>query len=137
MEIGIKTLAIGIVVVTGLSAAFTKFYFPSIKEKTEVVEKEVTKTDIITVTKEVVRPDGTKETVTTTTDKSVTKSDTRQTEMKMDIKSKYIFGVAAYSNFKDKPDYEVSAGMRVLGPIFGQVKYQTNGSVGVGVLVEF
>jgi dsRNA-specific ribonuclease len=137
MQIGMKSLAGIILVVAALSAAVTKFYFPSIEEKTQTVEKEVVKNNIVTVVKEVTRPDGTKEVITETVDKSTTKSSSKDTVVKYDVTSKYIFGGGVISNFKDKPEYEVSAGMRVFGPVFGQIKYQTNGYVGANLLIEF
>lgn len=137
MNINLTTLAGIILGVAILSAALTKFYFPNVQQKTEIVEKEVVRTDVVTVTKEVTKTDGTKETVTTVVDKSVKKVDTKETQVVLDSKSKYIFGGGILSNFKDKPDYEVSAGMRVFGPVFGQLKYQTNGYVGANILIEF
>lgn len=137
MEIKLSTLAGTIVAVAVLSVAATKYYFPNIESKTEFVEKEVVKTDIVTVTKEVVRPDGTKEVITTTTDKSVSKSDTRNTELKMDVKSNLLVTAGVLSNFKDKPEYMLGVSKRVLGPAFVGATYQTNNTYGLTVTVEF
>lgn len=137
MELKVTTVSGIVLVVAVMSTALTKYYWPNVESKTQVVERQVIKTDVVTVVKEVTRVDGTKEIVTTTTDKTVKKEDTKATEVKIAIKSKYIFGGGIVSNFKDKPDYEISAGMRIIGPIFGQVKYQTNGSIGASLLIEF
>ncbi len=137
MEIKLTTLA-GIVAVTAvLAVAGTKYYFPNIESKTEVVEKEIVRTDVVTITKEVVRPDGTKEVITTTTDKSVSKSDTRNTELKLDVKSNLLVTAGVLSNFRDKPEYMLGVSKRVLGPAFVGATYQTNNTYGLTVTVEF
>lgn len=137
MEITLRSFIIGIVISAGVSAVLTKYYFPRIESKTETVEKEVIRTDVVTVTKEVTKVDGTKETTTTVVDKSTKKTDTKETQVKLDVRPDWLVGGGILSNFKDKPEYELSVGKRILGPFLGQVKYQTNGYIGVNVLVEF
>ena len=138
MNISVRTLTISLLVVAGLSAALTKFYFPNVEEKTQTIEKEVVKKDIVTVVREVTRPDGTKEVVTETVDKSTSKSTNKEVAVKYDVTSEYIFGVGVVTQTKElKPEYSISAGKRIFGPIFGQVEYQTNGYIGVKALIEF
>lgn len=141
MTISVRFAALAVVIAAALGGWATRKFYPDIQTKTEFVEKEVVKKDIVTVVKEIIRPDGTKETVTETTDKSVEKKDTKDTKVvAAPKKPDWLVGAAVFSpKFSDfsKPDYGIQVSRRVLGPAFLGGSYKTDGSFGLHIQVEF
>jgi len=133
--IEVKSVAITALVALLIGAGLGSQLFPKTKE-VEVV-KETTKTDIVTVTKEVIRPDGTKESTTTTTDKSVEKKSATAT--KVTAQSKWAVGVTAAKGLDTLQEtlYTVNVDYRLAGPLFLKATVSTDKQLGVGVQIEF
>ncbi len=90
-------------------------------------------TKVVTRIVERKRPDGSSETTTEIVDTS--KSDQNKV---LYMQPKYILGAGITASFPvARPDYEVVAAKRVLGPLFIYTKYNTSGQFGAGVLGEF
>lgn len=101
----------------------------------EVQEKEIIKTDVRTVTRTIERPDGSKETVTETTDK--TKTTASKQAVVQTSKPNWAIGIAAESDYKLKPVYEVEVNRRILGPIFVGLSINSEAEAGIRLLMEF
>src|SRR4051812_40752593 len=85
--------------------------------KTETVEKEVVKRDVVTVVKEVQRPDGTKETTTTSTDHSTEKRDATLISVLAPKPPDWHASLGAATSFKGlEPIYSLQLERRILGP---------------------
>ncbi len=104
--------------------------------KTVEVEKQVTRTDVVTVVKQIERPDGSKETLTTTTDKSVAKrSDTSQTVL---APSRPLYALTASYSVNPvegnlMPIYSVQLTKQFLGPFSLGLRVQSDKQVGLVV----
>jgi len=135
----IQTVSIIVIICVAATAALTKFYFPNVEYKNTETVKEVVRNDIRTVVREVTKKDGTKEIITETTDKSVKKEDHNKTIQKNE-KSKYLVGLGFEKTTRGEQSYEVMAGMRVMGPVFGLVKVRhgdRDSAASLGIAIEF
>lgn len=119
------------------ACALTRYYWPTVRVETQIVEQEVIKRDVVTVVKEITRPDGTKETATVTTDKSkLNNSVVQQTSAKEP--SKWLIGAGASYNFAERAnDYSIQVSRRIAGPFWLGVQGTTNGGAGVLLTMEF
>lgn len=104
--------------------------------KTEIVEKEVVKTDVRTITKILERPDGTKETVIDTIDKSKASSSKSETMTKI-LQRDWLISAGAHIDYKLMPEYSLLVQRRVLGPLFAGLQGSSTGKVGLLVGMEF
>lgn len=108
--------------------------------KTEVVQHEVTKKQIVTVVKEVTKPDGTKESTTTTTDNSIENKESKASSLSSKPTEKqWLFGVGA-NPLAYYQTYSIKVDRRVLGPFFlgGQYTRDRSENIGlVNVTMEF
>ena len=143
----------------------TKSVDPEVKVETKVVEKVVEKIVEVEVNKEsekknkstkiIEKPDGTKITEITETSEKETKTANKKnsdsekntsSEQKIEKTQKalaqYRLGGKVGANLKDlfsgsEMLYEVNAGMRVIGPFWSDLSYNTNGSIMIGISLEF
>lgn len=106
----------------------------------EVVEKEVVRNNVVTVTKEVTRPDGSKEIVTTSTDKTVSKA---ESDAKT-VPTQPQWHLSASAVMADKPDfgaYKPVYGLQIekqfLGPISLGLRVQTDKQIGAVIGYTF
>jgi hypothetical protein len=115
-------------------------------------EKEIVIRDkIITVTK-ILKPDGTIEETTKTEDKqSAEKSKSSSTEkdkvvVSTPILSKYSLGLKYWADvtdkldegkLKDKNKYEITAGYRMIGEVWGTIGYKLDNSLSLGLSLQF
>jgi len=119
------------------TALLTRYYFPAVESKVEVVEKEVVRTDVRTITKTISKPDGSTETVTETIDKSVAKSNKESTATTFK-QPNYIVSIAAGSQLsKLDVNYGLQASVRVLGPFYAGAYGRADGEFGLLLSVEF
>lgn len=151
---------VALVIVTAVAAG-TGYYYGRGNKQVEVREKIVTvkgetitqyKDRIVTVTR-VVRPDGTTEETTRTEDKQGS-SEQRTTEKKKDtdtattsIARSYSLGLKYRTRLSDIPDiqqagrdrnnYEMTAGYRLMGDVWIQSGLQLDGSVSLGVAYQW
>lgn len=123
-----------------LGAVFTRYMFPKVETKTEVVEKEVTKNNVRTIIKEVVRKDGTKETTTEIVDKTVRKEDKNSTSLKI-TKKDWFVSITVNKPINDNDlMYQLSVSRRQIGPLFltGNVsRFRDETVIGIGAGFEF
>jgi hypothetical protein len=110
IKLGAMSLALGAVI----GFFICRQYSPRIETVDKVVEKEVVRNNVVTVTKTVTIPNGSTETTTIVTDRSV-KADSRVDEShKTEIVVKdWRFGI--YSDSKDLSRLEASLDRRILG----------------------
>lgn len=133
-----KSLTLLLAATVAVSVAGTKYLWPNVQTKTEVVEHETVRKDVVTVVKEVVRPDGTKESTTTIVDRSKETSDSKSTEIKIAARPQWFFQVGAITkSLTDKPDYSLGINRRILGPLFIGANYTTNNNFGLTIGMEF
>jgi hypothetical protein len=110
-----------------------------IEYQEKIVEKEVTKRNVVVRT--IRLPDGTVK--TETIDKSeivkdkdssvVNKTETKQSSSKYAVSVKKIIPIESPL----AKDFEVSAGLRAVGPVWVEAGYGTNKTVTLGVRMEF
>lgn len=132
-----KLGAIILVIVGVVSAGVTRYYFPKVEYKNVEVTKEVVKTDIQTIVKEIIKPDGTKETVTQIVDHSE-KTEIAKKEVIVAEKNKYLLGLGVRAKLDDRTIiYDLEVQKRVAGPFFVGVKLGTDKSIGLGLTMEF
>jgi hypothetical protein len=121
-----KNTIIMLIIVAGMSAGITRYYFPKVEFKSVEVakerSKEETKNDIKTITRYLERPDGSKETVTETTDKSIKKESIKK-EISKEIviltKSQWLVGLGVGTKILDKElFYSGQISRRIVGPFF-------------------
>ena len=106
--------------------------------KTVEVEKEVTRTDVVTVVREVVKPDGTKETTSTTTDHSISKRDSTSTTSLAPRQPDWHVSVSYSKTFSDPaPVYGLQVERRILGPFSLGVRADTEKTIGIVIGMEF
>lgn len=128
---------IATVLLATATVVIVRYYLPRIETKMEVVEKEVIKKDIVTVTKEVVKADGTKETVTTTTDNSTEKKSSKDTTISV-AHSQWLVSLGTSRTLSDSSlSYSLQAQRRILGPMFVGGTIDTKGTFGINVGMEF
>ncbi len=134
----LKAIVIYSVVLVALSVAGTRYLWPQIETQTKIEEKEVVRTDVRTVIREVVKPDGSKETVTEIIDKSK-QSSTKESLQITTRKNDWFVtaGVAAELGNFQQQTYNLQVNRRILGPIFLGVSGNTRREVGVAVGFEF
>jgi hypothetical protein len=132
MQLKLTVVAILAALVLGLWLG--KSQFP--RTETKVVEKEVVKRDVVTVTKEVVRPDGTKETVTTSTDKSQSVAD-KSSSIKTEASQWHVSAAIKRESLVSQDIYALTIERRVLGPVHVGVTVDTKQTIGLVVGMEF
>lgn len=123
-----------------VTAVVTRYYFPQVQTKTEVVEKEVVKNNVRTIIKEVVKSDGTKETVTEIVDKTERKEESKKSQIKI-AKKDWMFGLTYNRNVSENiSGYQLSVSRRQIGPFFltGNVaRFGNDTVVGAGLAFEY
>ncbi len=126
-----------LVLIIAIIGGFLHYYSGQVSEKTEVVNKDTIKKDVVTVTKEIVKPDGTKETTTVTTDTSTEKKSEKDITTSA-AKSQWLVAVGVNRTI-DTPDliYNLHVQRRILGPLFVGANVDTRKTVGVSIGMEF
>lgn len=109
------------------------------KVRTEIVEKEVVKKDVVTVIKEIVNKDGTKTTETIIKDKSQSQTDSLNLSETTYSKSKYkINAMVGSQNFDFvNPVYGLMVQKRFIGPFFLGAYGTNKKDIGLTVGFEF
>ena len=133
-----RNTAILVIIMCVITAVFTRYYFPQVQTKTEIVEKEVVRNNIKTIIKEIVRKDGTKETITEIVDKTKKQAESSKTETK--ILAKNWMASLTYNKSLDADGYQLSVSRRQLGPLFltgNLATFDGEFQIGLGVSVEF
>ncbi len=132
--VGLVCYVLGMAVVWHFRAPETK-----IEYKEKVVEKEVVKRNIVTRT--IRLPNGTVKTETIDRSESVTD---KQAEVahKSETKpapTKYSVSITKLLPIREplSKDFSVSAGTRLVGPVWAEVGYSTNKTITLGARVEF
>lgn len=120
-----------------LSAALTYYYFPKIEERHTVEEKEVVRTQVRTVIREVTRPDGSTTRDTVITDNSTGTRTSSVDVLKLRQKDWHLSASVSYNFDARKQDYGVQAQRRILGPVYLGAELRTDKSAGLIVGVEF
>jgi len=129
---------IGIAVVCLLLGAALEFKLNPPKTVTNTVTQEVTKTDVVTVVKEIKKPDGTVETDTTTTDKTIVDTDTKTQTTVLQSKQWTVYlQIVPHTQDWTRPNYEIGAYKKWLGDLSVGGSYRTDGTVGLGLLYSF
>ncbi len=118
----------------------TRYYFPQVETKTEVVEKEVVRTDIRTIVKEIVKPDGTKEKITEIIDKTKRTDESKKTDIKIAKKDWHVSVLHTRNVSENESGYTLNVSRRQLGPWYltgsvGRIGNDTN--LGIGISAEF
>ncbi len=116
-------------------AVGVKFLFPTIKEKTVEVEKEVVRKDIVTEIREVIKKDGTKEIVTVIVDKSKEQKESSKTQIIS--KDEWHISVAALTPNTKDIFYQVQVERRIIGDIHLGVLANTNNQYGISLGMSF
>jgi len=130
----IKIFAISVLAALVLGLWLGKSQFP--RTETKVVEKEVVKRDVVTVTKEVVRPDGTKETITTSTDKSQSVAD-KASSVATAVPQWHVSAALKRESLTGPDIYALTIERRMLGPVHAGITVDTKQTVGLVVGMEF
>lgn len=146
MNIQLKYLAAIVIVAMACGAALTRQFAPREVTKTQLVDHDVIKDHVVTVTKEIVRPDGSKEIDTTVVD------DKKQDDVKKEtitdvkpipqLKPQWFATVGAgldASSLRDlsNPVYNLGVNRRILGPIYLGAWANTKSQVGIQLGLEF
>jgi hypothetical protein len=119
---------------TGLYIGKTYYSRTEVKE----VEKEVVRTDVVTVVKTVERPDGTKETTATTTDKSVAKKDSSITSVTAVAKPDWHISISSSRSLSNvELIYGLQIERRILGPFSLGIRADTEKQIGLVIGMEF
>lgn len=129
----LKVIGIAVLAALGLGYGIGR-YVQSPRIETKIEEREVIKTDVVTVIKESTNKDGTVVKETVIKDNSVKKSDKEKSELIITNVPQWRINGAYDINNRS---YMLGVDRRVLGPIFIGAGYNTVGSVYVGVSVEF
>lgn len=134
-----KLLLPAMVACLGLGLYIGKTYYST--TQTKEIEKEVVRTDVVTVVKTVERPDGTKETTSTTTDKTVSKHDETKTATTASALAPQWHTSASASVARlseiSSPVYGIQVERRLLGPFSVGLRAQTDKYIGVALGFEF
>lgn len=129
---------ISLLVIAGLSAATTRYYFPQVQSKTVTVEHEVEHNNIITVTHTIREPSGTVDTTTTVTDHSTKIDQNIQTAVVSKQLDWHVGAQVGMDVHKGLiPIYGVSLDRRIIGPVTVGGFGLTNGTIGVSVGLSF
>jgi isocitrate dehydrogenase len=125
---------IGVIFIAAIAISYALGREAGSKERSETTnQSEQTKTEYITVVKEVVRPDGTKEKETTTKRTDETdKSKSSSTVVKGSLPD---WRVSAL--YTSKQEYGVHVERRIIGTISAGAFGLNNGSYGLSVGMEF
>lgn len=108
------------------------------KTMTVEVEKEVVRTDIVTVVREIIKPDGTKETISTLTDKSVARKDSSHSTSKAETSPNWHISASAARSLESAvPVYGLQIERRILGPISVGINVNSERQIGLVVGYEF
>lgn len=125
------------VIVAGISAGITRYYFPQVQYKNVEVTKEVVKTDIKTVIKTVEKPDGSKETVTEIVDNTVSVG-TSKLNTTIAAKPQWMISVGAHKPYdKSNAFYDLEIQRRILGPFYLGGRVSTDKTIGISIGMEF
>jgi hypothetical protein len=117
IKLGVMSLALGAVI----GFFICRQYSPRIETVDKVVEKEVVRNNVVTVTKTVTIPNGSTETTTIVTDRSVKAESKTDKSHKTEIVVKD-WRIGLYTDSKDLSRIEASLDRRILG------------NLGIGVL---
>jgi len=134
----IRNTTILVIIMCVITAIVTRYYFPQVQTKTEIVEKEVVRNNIKTIIKEIVRNDGTKETITEIIDKTKKQAESSKTETK--ILAKNWMASLTYNKSLDADGYQLSVSRRQLGPLFltgNLATFDGEFQMGIGLGMEF
>jgi ribosome-binding ATPase YchF (GTP1/OBG family) len=120
----IRNTAILLLVCCVITAVVTRYYFPQVQTKTEIVEKEVVRNDI--------------ETITEIVDKTKKQAESSKTETK--ILAKNWMASLIYNKNLDADGYQLSVSRRQLGPLFltgNLATFDGEFQMGIGLGMEF
>ncbi len=122
-----------------LSAAATRYYFPSLKTETLTVDHDIIHNNIVTVTKTIKEPNGETNTTTTTTDTSSKVDITSHESITVKQPQWTVSGLVAndFSRGLLVPTYGAQVQRQILGPINIGAFGLTNGTIGVSVGISF
>lgn len=122
-----------VLLVAAASCAATKWYWPSYKVETREHETVVTK--VVTQIRHVKAPDGSETTDTIIVD---TGREDRNRTVNTKPASKWHAQASIHTAFDGlKPEYSLGVERRILGPFFVGLQARTDGSVGLGLGMEF
>lgn len=129
-------IVLSIMIYTLLVVSATHYLYPRIETKT--VDQEITKYNVVTVTRTVTKPDGTSDTTTTTTDRTISKA-TETKQQSTTAATLNVSGLVAndFSQGLLKPIYGVSVSKQLIGPITVGGFGLTNGTIGVSIGLNF
>lgn len=131
------SLAIYTVILILVTAAGTKYFWPNVELKIETEEKEVVRTDVRTIIREVERKDGTKERETTIIDRTKRANESSSSLTKLQPKN-WSAHLGAHSAFDGQPpQYSLLINRRILGPFFVGLSGNTDRSAGLHFGAEF
>ncbi len=122
----LKLVLIIVIISAAIGAGLTRVFWQ--QTKTEIVEHEVTKDRIITVTKEVHRPDGTRESTTSRAEEIVRVVDSRTTVVQTAKPPDWGLNLSAAA--RGTPQYRVELQRRILGPVHAGIWYEPLGEFG-------
>jgi len=134
-----RNTIIACIVSAALAVGLTKYYFPTIQTKTVEVEKEVVKTDVVTVTHTVQLPGGGTDTTITTTDHTQKVETDTKTQVVLKSPTINVSGLVAndFSHGGILPLYGVSVSKEFIGPVTLGLFGLTNGILGLSVGINF
>lgn len=140
-------VALGVLLAAGLGYAFGRYAQPAkveIKKEVQIKEVEVTRKNVVTVTREEKRPDGTviidTRTVDTSTEAVNRTSKEKESTVVTSLKPQWRVGGGVgmkYNEVKLEPVYTLGVERRILGPVFVGAYGRTDKEVGLTVSVEF
>jgi hypothetical protein len=146
MNIQLKYLAAIVLVAMACGAALSHQFMPREVTKTQLVDHDVIKDHVVTVTKEIVRKDGSKEIDTTVVDdkkenevKKETISDVKPIPMPQPqwfVTAGAGLDATSLGNLAN-PVYNASVNRRIIGPVYVGVWGNTRSQVGVQLGLEF
>lgn len=134
-----KVFSVSVLVVAALGFVWGRSSVkPTTITKTETIEKEIVRKDIVTTIKEVKRPDGTIEKTETIIDKSKENKSIQKEYIALQAK-KIDWAVGLQANFKGlkQDSYSLSLDRRILGPLFLTVSGNTDLGASIGIKYEF
>lgn len=125
MNIDLKSGVIGLILLLGVGYGIGRYAQPAeVRTEIKEVEKEVvkTKTDVVTIIKEIKNKDGSVTTETVITDKTTIDSQTDKTREQLteiiNVKPQYrIRAEAGFDLQKEEPQYAIGLEKRFMGPL--------------------
>ncbi len=120
-----------------LSALVTFYFTNNQKTRTETIEKEVIKNNVVTVTREIVNKDGSKTIETVVTDKTQTNATKKETKVIVAMPKYLLNGGYGKDLSNNKDIYTVSVQKRVLPSVLAGVSVNTEKQIGLVIGVEF